>query len=488
MSSPSIATTPMKELPPGFKTRNGIEQKKKEREREPNAHPCFCRSKLVCKAYGSQGLLYTFSKSWGKKIQKKKKKKVGTNSMNESTSSVEGFNSEAMEAINSANVMDFDSESMSATSSESEASADVTASMNGTVEGKKAVLDEVGEGNKAVLDEVEESSHLVDGEWPMARTRIVHPEDDSEMSASRKDGWSEDGLVDEGGPLAPARIVNPGEESEVSLQGKRPHHHQQQQQEDEEEDEEEEDIACEEQGNEDYAGGALSFSSPPPLAPRSFPSSSKDEDEAEEQKPPLAFAADDDDFSTDASECMIRINTQTDLCVDSPLAFLSTAKKAEPRTPTPHKTPAARNMGPKNLAGATPASNRPYNDNPPAKNVPTASLRLQHSDAWLNQWVLPRSSDERKASKLEAVGSFKNLHGGTVTDEKAITALRFSVEQTALGVDALELELETQLRQAKFMLPEADFLKVLARVLNLKKQALAACVQAVERANSVPPK
>ncbi len=62
--------------------------------------------------------------------------------------------------------------------------------------------------------------------------------------------------------------------------------------------------------------------------------------------------------------------------------------------------------------------------------------------------------------------------------------LRYTVEQAHLGVRALESELEEALAAAKPQLSDEDFLKLVSRALNLKKQALVACLQAVQRAQN----
>ncbi len=89
---------------------------------------------------------------------------------------------------------------------------------------------------------------------------------------------------------------------------------------------------------------------------------------------------------------------------------------------------------------------------------------------------------QQKLKQLEAVGtSSRNLTPDK--HDKEIATMRYNVENTMMAVQALEQQLEQDLAAAKPTLPEAEFLKLMNRCLNLRKAALIACLQAVNRSN-----
>jgi|JI10StandDraft_1071094.scaffolds.fasta_scaffold4055030_1 N-dimethylarginine dimethylaminohydrolase len=59
--------------------------------------------------------------------------------------------------------------------------------------------------------------------------------------------------------------------------------------------------------------------------------------------------------------------------------------------------------------------------------------------------------------------------------------MRFNVENALLAVNALEEQLEHDLEKLKTALSEKEFLTLMQRCLNLRKQALIACLQAAQR-------
>lgn len=95
---------------------------------------------------------------------------------------------------------------------------------------------------------------------------------------------------------------------------------------------------------------------------------------------------------------MIRINTQTDLRADQPMAFYSPASAAPTSTPKPRP------------AGTSPSKPRPTSNSSPSKAAaggPSASLRVQHSEAWMSQFVLPLANNDEHAAQLEEMGRRK---------------------------------------------------------------------------------
>jgi hypothetical protein len=166
-----------------------------------------------------------------------------------------------------------------------------------------------------------------------------------------------------------------------------------------------------------------------------------------------------------SSELLIRVNTETDLKAPNLMAFFS--------PPSPNSS--ANNSAADSITqGGKPVKKKL------TENNPSASLRVQHSDVWLNQFIMPQIQDEEKARKLEAVGGSSNNLTPQKT-RKQIETLRTNVENSHFAVDALELQLEDDLKRLKDILPQDEFLKLVARCLNLKKQALTACLQASAR-------
>jgi hypothetical protein len=180
---------------------------------------------------------------------------------------------------------------------------------------------------------------------------------------------------------------------------------------------------------------------------------------------PATFEHEDDD--TSMSEFMIRVNTNTDLNAENPIAFFSASSR-----------PASDSV-----ITSSPGSDGLAERSPNRKNYSSASLRIQHAEVWLRQFVLPLAADEDKLMRLSAVGgSSQNLTPVKLQESKELSTLRFNVENTLLAVQALEMQLEQDLANVKPFLGEEEFLKVLSRCLNLRKQAMIACLQATQRA------
>lgn len=120
----------------------------------------------------------------------------------------------------------------------------------------------------------------------------------------------------------------------------------------------------------------------------------EDSPETESQQNPHMY-----DESDETSEFpMIRINTQTDLQVDSPLAYLSKQHPHSSSSPSG----SSRGGGPPDVPDVSPIKPRPSpKSSSKSSPQPSASLRIQHNDVWLNQFILPRAHDEAKAAKLE---------------------------------------------------------------------------------------
>ncbi len=195
--------------------------------------------------------------------------------------------------------------------------------------------------------------------------------------------------------------------------------------------------------------------------------------------------APEEDDETSLSEYMIRVNTQTDLAGENPFAFFSPARVSDSvtsgATETPPKQQHQQQTPPKLAVSGGERS-------PSKKHVPSASLRIQHNDMWLSQFILPMAADEAKLKRLSAVGtSSQSLTPTKLVEKKEISTLRFNVENTFIAVQALELQLEQDLAAAKPLVGEEEFLKLVARCLNLRKQALVACLQAAQRASQPQP-
>ena len=103
----------------------------------------------------------------------------------------------------------------------------------------------------------------------------------------------------------------------------------------------------------------------------------------------------------------------------------------------------------------------------------------------MQRFVMPRAADEEKARRLEAVGASSMSLTPTKLDEhgEEVGQLRFKTETSLQAVHALEAQLEEDLARLAPQLGETEMLKLITRCLNLKKQALIACVQAAQRAD-----
>ena len=68
-----------------------------------------------------------------------------------------------------------------------------------------------------------------------------------------------------------------------------------------------------------------------------------------------------------------------------------------------------------------------------------------------------------------------------------MATLRYDVHESHAGLGLLTEELETALASAQDSIGEEEFLQLLSRCLKLRKQAMVACLQAVQRANPTTP-
>lgn len=189
----------------------------------------------------------------------------------------------------------------------------------------------------------------------------------------------------------------------------------------------------------------------------------------------------DDDNTVESSEYnLIRVNTETDLGMENPFMVYSTPTRDQ------NHHHHHQNRTPENgTVESWGIQKRPDSKASPKKVEPSASLRVQHSDVWLNQFILPPVADEAKAAQLEAIGGSRRSLT-PAKDSKEVSQLRYSVEQSHAAVEALEQQLEEDLRAAKLIMSDLDFLKLVSRCLTLKKQALVACVQAAQRGMQNP--
>ena len=71
-------------------------------------------------------------------------------------------------------------------------------------------------------------------------------------------------------------------------------------------------------------------------------------------------------------------------------------------------------------------------------------------------------------------------------ESREVATLRLNVENSHFALRAMEKELEESLAQLQGIIPPKDFLQVVARCTNLRKQAVAACLQASLRAQKQP--
>ena len=171
-------------------------------------------------------------------------------------------------------------------------------------------------------------------------------------------------------------------------------------------------------------------------------------------------ALDDDEPSSE----MIRVNTNTDLHAFNPIAFFSS------------KSPDSVSRVHVESSSSSTKS---------ARHVPSPSdsLRVQHGDVWLNQFILPRAHNEVNAKRLESVGkSSSNLTPTRVRENRELATLRTNVENSHFALQSMEDELDVSLLALQAQIPAEEFLKVVQRCLNLRKQAMAACLQASMRA------
>lgn len=191
-----------------------------------------------------------------------------------------------------------------------------------------------------------------------------------------------------------------------------------------------------------------------------------------------ASGVDLDGLDDESSELMIRVNTQTDLKVPNEFAVFSvprsTNSKSSP-SPSPTTTPVKSNTSTASSAEKVSSASK-------KKVGPSESLRVQHGDLWLNQFILPRAASETKLAMLQEVGRSSNMLTPPRTEDKKITTLRTNVENSHFALDAMEVELEEMLARLQQLIPPEEFLPVVARCLNLKKQAIAACIAATTRA------
>ncbi len=123
--------------------------------------------------------------------------------------------------------------------------------------------------------------------------------------------------------------------------------------------------------------------------------------------PSVAFddvVNEEDEISmSEMSEMMIRVNTATDLAAENPFAFFSPPRDVDSRSQAPlqEQQPRQPEHQPSQPSPAKESPSRKTRedfakDSPSKKYVPSASLRVQHNDAWLRQFILPLPHDEVK--------------------------------------------------------------------------------------------